>query len=294
MLYDVTLCIAYDYQNPAGSSRHLVRLMPADLAGAQRLVAGALTLTPEPDESRYFTDFFGNKAVEVSFVERHDSIGFAITARVERFRQTECFDTSLNRTGLAAALARHIDLGPVSPHHCTGNSVLVGIERETTDFASAFVTPDMSAFECITAVGRALHDELRYAEGETSVDTPMIEAFRKRSGVCQDFSHIMIACLRGVGIPAGYVSGFLRTIPPAGQSRLEGADAMHAWVKAWCGPDMGWVEYDPTNAILAGEDHIVVAHGRDYFDVAPVKGIMRSWGEHTSTQSVDVVPVEGR
>ena len=98
--------------------------------------------------------------------------------------------------------------------------------------------------------------------------------------------------MRGIGIPAGYVSGFLRTTPPKGRPRLEGADAMHAWVRAWCGPEMGWVEYDPTNAVIAGEDHIVVARGRDYFDIAPVKGVLRTAGEHTSTQSVDVIPVE--
>ena len=149
----------------------------------------------------------------------------------------------------------------------------------------------MSAFDAVRAVGEALHRTLRYDDEATTVDTPMIEAFRNRNGVCQDFSHIMIACLRGIGIPAGYVSGFLRTIPPPGKPRLEGADAMHAWVRAWCGIDMGWVEYDPTNGMLVGADHIVVARGRDYFDVAPVKGVMRSFGEHTTKQSVDVVPV---
>jgi transglutaminase-like putative cysteine protease len=101
----------------------------------------------------------------------------------------------------------------------------------------------------------------------------------------------MISCLRGVGIPAGYVSGFLRTIPPEGKPRLEGADAMHAWVRAWCGEEMGWIEFDPTNAVLAGEDHIVIARARDYFDVAPVRGVTRSAGAHTSSQAVDVVPV---
>ena len=123
------------------------------------------------------------------------------------------------------------------------------------------------------------------------METPMIEAFERREGVCQDFTHIMISCLRGIGIPAGYVSGYLRTIPPPGKERLEGADAMHAWVRAWCGNEMGWVEFDPTNNAMTGEDHIVIARARDYFDVAPVKGITRSAGEHTTSQAVDVVPV---
>jgi transglutaminase-like putative cysteine protease len=101
----------------------------------------------------------------------------------------------------------------------------------------------------------------------------------------------MIACLRGIGIPAGYVSGFLRTIPPAGKERLAGADAMHAWVRAWCGTEAGWIEFDPTNNLLVANDHIVIARGRDYADVAPVKGVLRTAGSQTTEQSVDVVPL---
>jgi len=294
MLYDISLNIDYDYENPAGSSRHIVRLMPADLAGEQRLLTGNITISPEPDEFGRFTDFFGNDTADVSFIERHDAIRFSVTARVERQAQSQRFDVSTRCAELGSALRRTLTLERNSPHHFVSASPRVVLEAETTAFARAVVAPDMGVRDAVIAVGQALHAELRFAEGETTVDTPMIEAFRNRSGVCQDFSHIMIAALRGIGIPAGYVSGFLRTLPPKGQARLEGADAMHAWVRAWCGPDMGWIEYDPTNACLAGEDHIVVARGRDYFDVAPVKGIMRSWGAHDTRHMVDVVPVGER
>jgi transglutaminase-like putative cysteine protease len=123
------------------------------------------------------------------------------------------------------------------------------------------------------------------------VDTEPGHAFAEGRGVCQDFSHVMIAGLRAVGIPAGYVSGFLRTEPPAGQPRLAGADAMHAWVRAWCGAETGWIDYDPTNHMMVGTDHIVVAVGRDYSDVAPVKGAVRSAGVQASHHSVDLVPM---
>ncbi|MEM1088203.1 MAG: transglutaminase family protein, partial [Pseudomonadota bacterium] len=122
-------------------------------------------------------------------------------------------------------------------------------------------------------------------------DTDASEAFRLRRGVCQDFAHIMILGLHGLGIPAGYVSGYLRTLPPEGQERLEGVDAMHAWVKAWCGVAQGWVEYDPTNRTLIGTDHIVVGYGREYSDVSPIRGHLRSAGGQTSTQAVDVAVV---
>ena len=149
-----------------------------------------------------------------------------------------------------------------------------------------------TACEAVLAVGRALHAEMRFDAEATEVDTTPREAFDARHGVCQDFTHVMIACLRGIGIPAGYVSGFLRTRPPPGKPRLEGADAMHAWVRAWCGREMGWIAYDPTNAMPEGEDHIVAARGRDYSDVAPVRGVTRSAGGHETTQAVDVIPLE--
>jgi transglutaminase-like putative cysteine protease len=159
-----------------------------------------------------------------------------------------------------------------------------------TAFAMDLITPDMSIRAAVLAIGQALHAHMTFDSGATDVLTPPAEAFANARGVCQDFSHILIACLRGVGIPAGYVSGFLRTAPPPGQPRLEGADAMHAWVRAWCGAEMGWIDYDPTNDMTVGDDHIAVAVGRDYADVSPVRGTLRSIGGHVTGHSVDVVP----
>jgi transglutaminase-like putative cysteine protease len=150
----------------------------------------------------------------------------------------------------------------------------------------------MPVLEYVEKLGRALHKDMVFNPDATNVDTRAIEAFRDRQGVCQDFSHIMIAALRGLGIPAGYVSGFLRTDPPAGEPRLEGADAMHAWVQVWCGPDRGWIEYDPTNAIFAVADHVIIARGRDYSDVSPIKGMTRTAGNQTTRQNVTVTPLD--
>lgn len=292
MLYDIALRIEYGYENSAEQSRHIVRLMPADLPGEQRLVAGNLDYSPQPDELENLTDFFGNRAVEVSFLQRHDEIVFTVNARIERQSGDDVLDTSPKLARLAGEIASQKSVAPWVPHHFVTASARVPIDPETTAFGAEHAAPDMSVVDCVSAIGKALNQQMRYDEEATTVDTPMIEAFRKRHGVCQDFSHVMIACLRGLGIPAGYVSGFLRTNPPPGSPRLEGADAMHAWVRAWCGTGMGWVEYDPTNAMFAGADHIVVARGRDYGDVAPVKGVMRSYGEHATKHQVDVVPVE--
>jgi transglutaminase-like putative cysteine protease len=138
----------------------------------------------------------------------------------------------------------------------------------------------------------SIHRDFAYDKESTNVDTSPLEAFNLKRGVCQDFVHVMIAGLRGVGIPAGYVSGFLRTIPPKGKPRLEGADAMHAWVRVWCGLHSGWIELDPTNAMLAGTDHITIGYGRDYSDISPIIGVLRTSGRHETKQTVDVVRVE--
>ena len=119
------------------------------------------------------------------------------------------------------------------------------------------------------------------------------EAFDAKRGVCQDFAQVMIAGMRGLGLPAQYVSGYIRTIPPPGKPRLQGADASHAWVSVWCGPMFGWLGLDPTNAIAEGDDHVVVARGRDYADVPPVEGVFVSSGEHELDVEVDVIPCEG-
>ena len=135
---------------------------------------------------------------------------------------------------------------------------------------------------------QALHDFMTFDAAATTVDKEAAEAFRLHRGVGQYFSHIMILALQALGIPAAYVSGYLRTLPPEGGVKLEGVDAMHAWVRAWCGAEQGWIEYDPTNATRVGTDHIVVGYGRDYADVSPVSGHLRSSGGQRHSQAVDV------
>ena len=291
MIYDITLTIAYEYDRPAVAGRHLLRLMPANVPGLQRRVTGALSILPEPAEQRPFTDFFGNGAVEVAFRDAHDEILFRVTARVERLMPPASLDMSPPLERLEEEILDYRGLDGDAPHHFLGPSPRTAPAPEMTAYARAQLRPGMTAAGAVEAIGMALHRDMKFDPEATTVDTPPSEAFARRHGVCQDFAQVMIACLRGVGIPAGYVSGFLRTDPPPGKPRLEGADAMHAWVRAWCGVDAGWVEFDPTNAVRAGTDHVVVAHGRDYGDVSPVKGVLRIVGGQTTEHAVDVIPV---
>ena len=143
------------------------------------------------------------------------------------------------------------------------------------------------------ALMQRVHADFAYEPGVTDVDTPLVEVFRKRRGVCQDFAHLMLGMLRALGLPARYVSGYLLTQPLPGKARLTGADASHAWVSIWC-PVLGWVDLDPTNAVLPDASHVTVAVGRDYGDVVPLRGVIRGGADHELDVAVDVVPVVER
>ncbi|EPX75891.1 transglutaminase family protein [Salipiger mucosus] len=290
MTYDIRLRIAYAYDSPAASSRAMLRMMPRTLPG-QQLLYGVLGTDPAPSYRRDDLDFFGNATTQVAHDMRLRRIAFSFEGRVRRSAFSGGLDLSPRRDALARELAAAASIAPDSPHHFLGASPRVPHEPEIAAFAQETVEGGMSTMAAVDAISRRLHDEFTFDPSATEVTTTPIEAFAARRGVCQDISHVMIGALRSLSIPAGYVSGFLRTIPPAGRPRLEGADAMHAWVRAWCGTEMGWLEFDPTNAIRAGTDHVTVALGRDYSDVAPAKGSLRSAGSHASTHQVDVIPV---
>lgn len=291
MIYDIRLSIQYAYLAPVAGGRHVLYMTPSQ-ASPQRVITSLLDITPAPDERIAKTDFFGNTAVEVAFRAPHAEIAFRLRARVERLAVADAADVSPTLAGLADEIAALRSLAPDSPHHFLADSPRVRANADFKAYAQAQLADDARSVRAIVeAVGKALDRDMRFDPGSTNVDTPPEEAFAARHGVCQDFTHIMIACLRSIGIPAGYVSGFLRTQPPPGEERLEGADAMHAWVRAWCGTAMTWVEYDPTNGIWVNDNHIAVAHGRDYGDVAPVRGIVRTSGGQASTQAVDVIPL---
>lgn len=291
MIYDIKLVIDYAFQAPAAGARQILHAMPMTIPGRQRLIAGSVDIDPEPSTRRDRDDFFGNRLTELAFSEPHSTIEIALKARVEVTGSGAPASISGDLPALLEALETETDLGPRSPLHFLSASPYARPDHAIAQWTQGQSKAGRACSDTVADLGLALHREMRFDAEATTVDTPAAEAFADRHGVCQDFTHIMIIALRSLGIPAGYVSGYLRTLPPPGRERLEGADAMHAWVSAWCGPDVGWVEYDPTNAVFAGTDHIVVAYGRDYADVAPVRGAMRTAGGQTSNQSVDVVPV---
>ena len=291
ILYDVNLHIGYLYDTPVSGGRHIVRVLPLSLGRRQRLIAGTVGVSPAPGERVDHNDFFENPMSAILFRAAHERLDIRMQARVHVDVPQASADFSPRANALPEEIASQWSLDAGSPHHYTGPSPRLKHCPEIASYAREIATQDMTVREIATAICARIHADFAYDPKATSVDTTPREAFKLKRGVCQDFTHVMIVALRSLGIPAGYVSGFLRTIPPPGKERLEGADAMHAWVRLWCGRANGWMELDPTNNIPAGNDHIVVAYGRDYSDVAPVIGVLKGYGQHQTSQAVDVVPV---
>lgn len=291
MQYDLRLVIRYDFDRPTGAGRQLLRIQPADMPGQQSLLSYDCAISPEPSERREFTDFFGTTVLEVVMAPGLTHCEFAMRARVSRLPLGGELDISPPLDRLAAELKEVTSLGPASPHHFLAASPRIGLDPVIAAFAAKATKGAQTARDAIAALGSAIHQEMTFDGDATEVDTPPSVAFALKRGVCQDFAQIMIAGLRSLGIPAAYVGGFLRTLPPPGKPRLEGADAMHAWVRAWAGSEAGWIDHDPTNDCFADTDHIAVGHGRDYGDVAPVTGALRMDGGQKGSHAVDLIEV---
>jgi transglutaminase-like putative cysteine protease len=289
MIYAIRLTITHSYNRPAANGRHLIRVLPMSIPTRQRLTTHLLETSPQADSRTDAIDFFGNTTTTCTHQAPHSQMSIKLTCQVELMTPPNPWiDLSPNVADLKTQWQSSTDLSPSSPLHFLGPTHRLTPHSTISEFAATLHDPKKSTAANVITIGRALHELMTFDATATTVDTDAAEAFYLRRGVCQDFSHIMIIALQSLGIPAGYVSGYLRTSPPEGGTKLEGADAMHAWVKAWCGNDHGWIEYDPTNATLIGTDHIVVGYGRDYSDVSPVSGHLRSSGGQRNSQAVDV------
>jgi transglutaminase-like putative cysteine protease len=286
--FALRLTIRYDFDRPTGAARQVFRILPAQVPGVQRLLESQVVLTPAPTEQAWFTDFFGTRALGVAMPAGLTELDLVLTALVDRAAPAARLDTSAPVAGLAAQIAAEAHLGPASPHHFLPPSPRIPDVPAITAFAQGATRGAVGVRDLVARLGQALHDHMTFDAEATEVDTPPDLAFAQGRGVCQDYAQIMVAGLRGLGVPAAYVAGYLRTRPPPGKPRLVGADAMHAWVRAWAGADMGWIDHDPTNACFVGGDHLDVGFGRDYGDVAPVTGLLRLDGGQAGSHTVDL------
>lgn len=291
MIYDVRHITTYGYSRSVPFARCILRLLPRG-DGGQLVRKSEIIVTPRPAERNDALCFFGNQMTTLTISRPHRELRVEMRARVEVRRAPAPFPGLTRHWEEVAALAlASASLEPDSPAHHLYPSRLVPPIGEIADYAKTSFPSRRPVLEAATELMARIRSDFTYDPEATEVSTPLAEAFRQRHGVCQDFAHVMIAGLRGLGLPASYVSGYIRTIPPPGEKRLEGADASHAWVMLWCGPETGWIGLDPTNDLIVADDHIVTAIGRDYADVSPLDGVVIGPGSQKIGVAVDVIPV---
>jgi transglutaminase-like putative cysteine protease len=291
--YHVTHQTVYRYAAPVLLSHQLLHLTPRVLPW-QALHSHAITVSPEPVEKSERDDDFGNPVRQLLLAAPHQTLDIVaesdltVASRAARARATPTGPWEPLRERL-----RSISYSPpLEPAQFLYESPHIECLPELGAYAARSFTPRRPVLEGALDLARRIHEEFEFSPEATSVSTPLREVLKLRRGVCQDFAHLMIACLRVTGLSARYVSGYLLTQPPPGRPRMVGADASHAWVSVWC-PPAGWVDVDPTNDCLVDDEHITLGWGRDFSDVTPTRGVILGGGEQELEVRVTVSPLAG-
>jgi transglutaminase-like putative cysteine protease len=285
--FNVTHTTTYDYRSPVTVAHHLLHLAPRRLP-RQLPLEHSLEILPAAAATQSHIDYFGNEVVFAAIEGGHRQ--FQVTARsqvavapafIPDRSETPAWESvrNLSRTDLSEPVLEASEFIFASP--------LVTLDQAFRGYAAESFPTGRPILEAVLELSARIHSEFKFDATATTVSTPLTEVFQNRRGVCQDFAHFMIACLRSLGLPARYVSGYLETLPPPGKVKLVGADASHAWVAFFC-PGLGWTDIDPTNNLLPSMQHVTLGWGRDYSDVSPIRGVLVGGDEHTVTVAVDV------
>jgi transglutaminase-like putative cysteine protease len=290
--YRVVHRTQYEYRSPVSASYGEAHLHPRETQSQQTYLA-TLTIDPFPEHYRERRDFFGNRVAHFTVLEQHTVLTVTATSMVDvRDRRAilplvgdlqweQARDLLHHDTALETLDARQFAL----------TSAAASPSFSATEYARESFPPDRPLVEALEELCVRLHDEFEFAPGATTVSTPIDEVMARRAGVCQDFAHLTISALRGLGLAARYVSGYLETDPPPGRERLVGADVSHAWVSVFV-PQVGWVDLDPTNGQFVNSRYVTVAWGRDYADVPPLKGVIYTEGKEQRLKvTVDVTTI---
>jgi len=283
----------YSYGGNVAHSHQLLHLTPRNTL-LQSCRDRTISLTPQPSLRREDVDAFGNHVTRLEYDSPHDHLEVLAEVRVEIQPAHEMDAASSDawervRDTLAFS-GKPVSAEILDASRYRMESSYVRIKQTFTEYGADCFVPDAPTLLAAEALMSKIHREFKYAPGSTNIRTSAIEAFEARRGVCQDFSHIMLACLRSRGLAARYVSGYLRTLPPPGaDAAYVGADASHAWVSVFC-PPFGWVDLDPTNDVRVSSDHIIIAWGRDFGDVSPLRGVIVGGGRHRLSVRVSVQP----
>jgi len=293
--YIVVHDTSYEYAEPVGLSRQIVHLTPR-ATDWQTCGTHTLRITPEPEILGAYKDPFGNDVTSFCIEEDHSELFVRAESVVdirERIYPAEEETPAWEdvRARLAYSAGRRPGSEELEASRFLFESTRVRNKRELAQWTSVCFPRRTPILRGVRALMKRIHEEFKFDPKATTVSTPVMEVFAQKRGVCQDFAHLMLSCVRSMGLAARYMSGYLLTRPPAGKPRLVGADASHAWVSVWC-PGFGWFEADPTNAIMPSLEHVTLGWGRDYDDVIPLRGVLLGGGAHELDIAVTVAPVD--
>jgi transglutaminase-like putative cysteine protease len=283
----------YHYARPVTVASHLHHLLPWH-GGWQRVIKKTLTATPEPHYSAAMTDCFGNGAGYFLFDTPHAQFTVTLEAEIDVFGQTL---PAPENTPAWEKVRRTAQTPPgYQAQEFIYPSPMIAPFAAITDYMAASFPPGRPILQGLHDAVLRMRKDFAFRAGVTEIGTPLTEVFAHKAGVCQDFSHLMIAGLRGLGLPARYASGYIRTRPPPGGTKRRGADQSHAWVSAWLGMDGAcndiWADLDPTNGLIVADEHVLLGYGRDFSDVSPLSGVILGGGKHNVRVAVDLEPVE--
>ncbi len=292
--YQILHDTCYHYDSPVSLAQQLAHLWPRDCAW-QRCTEQKLLISPEPTARRDELDVFGNPLTRLAFERPHDELQVNARLAVEvlarpvlDFKQSPAWEQTCDAlTYSSLPLSAEI----LEACRYRFQSPYVHLKRGFVEFSQSCFPPGQPLMLGVQALMQKIFSEFTFDAEATQVATPLVEVLERRRGVCQDFAHLMLACVRSRGLAARYVSGYLLTQPPPGQPRLIGADASHAWVSVFC-PVLGWVDFDPTNNVQPALEHITLAWGRDFSDVSPLRGVILGGGNHDPEVRVTVMPLD--
>ena len=288
MEYHVTHTTKYIYHQPVSLCHNIAKLIVRNING-QVCKRTSIVIMPEPDVLQEYDDYFGNKVMYFAIQKEHRQLTVTIESSVEKSLQNiPVFNFYKD---LRWEEVKKLVLEPgdenFEARQYVYETAYTKVTEEILQYALQSFTPERSVFEAVKDIMHRIYQDFEFDPGFTTLATPLSKVMLARKGVCQDFAHLAIACLRAVGLPARYVSGYLETLPPEGKEKLIGVDASHAWFSVFI-PNTGWVDFDPTNNMMSGLQHITIGWGRDYADITPLKGVIQSSGAHELKVAVDV------
>lgn len=288
MDYQITHTTSYTYSETVSLCHNIARLMPRN-TGGQRCKNVSVIISPEPDVINEYEDFFGNKVVYFAIQEEHEKLTVTVSSEITRYEANGLrSDLYINIPWeQVKELIRDRTSENFDARQYLAQTPMTIWNAEVENFALQSFTPGRPVYEATLDLTRRIYSGFEYKPGFTTIATPVNEVMEERKGVCQDFAHLAIACLRSVGLAARYVSGYIETEPPKSGEKLVGVDASHAWFALYI-PNEGWMDFDPTNNQVPGIQHITIGWGRDYSDITPLKGVILSSGPHKLDVSVDV------